>query len=398
MIILKFNLIHIYFWLIKNIYIPKLRFKGFDKKYKNVKLKDISTYKKGKDFSKKDLDDNGKNPIILYGDLFTQYTSIIKNINQFTNESGGYLSKKNTLLFPSSSTSLNDFFPCSAIDIENVILGSDINIFEFNINNSAMYFSYLFSTPYHLKNIFKLTEGSTINHLYGRYLESYNLMIPEINEQEKIAKFFSLLDLQVSLLENKLQLIEQKFEYFLNYLFNKKTFNGKKALTLLKEISVIIKGDQINSSKLKESGLYYYQNGGIEPSGWLDDFNRGKNTISINEGGSCGIVKWHDLPFWSGGHLYTLEIKNKILINNKYLYYLLKCNEKKITKLQKGSSLKNIQKKDLEKMNISYLTNINEQILIVKFLNVIEKQKELLRKKINFLIIKKKYFLTKIFI
>ena len=179
---------------IKNIYIPKLRFKGFDKKYKNVKLKDISTYKKGKDFSKKDLDDNGKNPIILYGDLFTQYTSIIKNINQFTNESGGYLSKKNTLLFPSSSTSLNDFFPCSAIDIENVILGSDINIFEFNINNSAMYFSYLFSTPYHLKNIFKLTEGSTINHLYGRYLESYNLMIPEINEQEKITKFFSLLD------------------------------------------------------------------------------------------------------------------------------------------------------------------------------------------------------------
>ena len=207
-----------------------------------------------------------------------------------------------------------------------------------------------------------------------------------------------MLDQQILLLENKLQLIEQKFEYFLNYLFNKKTFNGKKALTLLKEISVIIKGDQINSSKLKESGLYYYQNGGIEPSGWLDDFNRGKNTISINEGGSCGIVKWHDLPFWSGGHLYTLEIKNKVLINNKYLYYLLKCNEKKITKLQKGSSLKNIQKKDLEKMNISYLTNINEQILIVKFLNVIEKQKELLRKKINFLIIKKKYFLTKIFI
>ena len=129
------------------------------------------------------------------------------------------------MLFPSSSTSLNDFFPCSAIDIENVILGSDINIFEFNINNSAMYFSYLFSTAYHLKNIFKLTEGSTINHLYGRYLESYNLMIPEINEQEKITKFFSLLDQQISLLENKLQLIEQ-IRLFLNNSLYKNTYKN----------------------------------------------------------------------------------------------------------------------------------------------------------------------------
>ena len=377
MIILKFNLIHIYFWLIKNIYIPKLRFKGFDNQYNKIKLCDVLFYEQPTKYIVKsdEYNDSFDTPVLTANKSF---------ILGKTDEKTGIYSKGPVIIFDDFTTE-NKY-----VDFDFKVKSSAIKFLTTDSKNNLFYL-------YQLININPFTINGHNRH-WIRFSSQEIKWICSLEEQEKISKFFSLLDQQILLLENKLQLIEQKFEYFLNYLFNKKTFNGKKALTLLKEISVIIKGDQINSSKLKESGLYYYQNGGIEPSGWLDDFNRGKNTISINEGGSCGIVKWHDLPFWSGGHLYTLEIKNKILINNKYLYYLLKCNEKKITKLQKGSSLKNIQKKDLEKMNISYLTNINEQILIVKFLNVIEKQKELLRKKINFLIIKKKYFLTKIFI
>ena len=256
---------------IKNIYIPKLRFKGFNNQYNYLQLKDVSTFKKGQGFSKKDVNDKGKYPIILYGDLFTTYNSVITNVIQHTDNANGYFSKKNTLLFPSSSTSLNDFFPCSSLNIENVILGSDINIFELDTNNNSDYFSYLFSTPFHLKRIFRLTEGSTINHLYGKYLESYNLVIPHIYEQEKIAKFFSLLDYQTSLLENKLQLMEQKLKYFLNNLLKIKKSNKIATLRYkykkLNDICTIKKGDQINKIDLKSTGKYYYQNGGIEPSG-----------------------------------------------------------------------------------------------------------------------------------
>ena len=72
------------------------------------------------------------------------------------------------------------------------------------------------------------------------------------------------------------------------------------------EVALINKGKQINNINLEKTGFYYYQNGGIEPSGWLNLFNQNSRVISISEGGeSCGFVKWHNQPFWSGGHLYT---------------------------------------------------------------------------------------------
>lgn len=98
-------------------------------------------------------------------------------------------------------------------------------------------------------------------------------------------------------------------------------------------------------------------NGGIEPSGCYHTFNVFANTISISEGGnSCGYIQWNSVPFWSGGHCYTLNIKDRP-IENKYLFHFLKWREPEIMKLRIGSGLPNIQKKDLEKVPIIIPTN-----------------------------------------
>ena len=165
----------------------------------------------------------------------------------------------------------------------------------------------------------------------------------------------------------------------------------------LNDICIIKKGDQINNSELKESGLYYYQNGGIEPSGWLDNFNNEGNAISISEGGeSCGFIKWHDLPFWSGGHLYTLDINDKN-INKKYIYFLLKANQKFIMKLRNGSSIPNIQKQDLNKFFLFHSNNLNEQEKIAKFFSLLDQQLSLLENKLQLIEQKFKYFLNGLF-
>lgn len=164
----------------------------------------------------------------------------------------------------------------------------------------------------------------------------------------------------------------------------------------LNQIAKITKGDQINKSNLKSAGKYYYQNGGIEPSGWIDKFNRNPGTISINEGGNCGFVKWHNDPFWSGGHLYTLEIISKTHLH-KYLYFNLKANEKQICKLKTGTSISNIQKNELEKFKIYCITNINVQQKIVNLLVEIDNVKNLIRKKIYLLKNKKKFYLKNLF-
>lgn len=120
----------------------------------------------------------------------------------------------------------------------------------------------------------------------------------------------------------------------------------------LGEITGITKGQQINKSKLDNSGAYYVLNGGMSPSGYTNTFNTVANTISISEGGnSCGYVNYNFEPFWSGGHNYTL-LNPKI--DAIYLYQVLKLLEPQIMALRVGSGLPNIQKNRLQEVEITF--------------------------------------------
>ena len=142
-------------------------------------------------------------------------------------------------------------------------------------------------------------------------------------------------------------------------------FNSLKGdICSLADVAEIIKGKQLNGEFLTETGDYYVMNGGIDPSGYYHAFNVSANTISISEGGnSCGYIQWNSVPFWSGGHCYTLNIKDKS-IENKYLYHFLKSSEPEIMKLRIGSGLPNIQKKDLERVSIIIPTNSTQKEII----------------------------------
>lgn len=127
--------------------------------------------------------------------------------------------------------------------------------------------------------------------------------------------------------------------------------NGMKYA--LGQLATIRKGQQVNGEFLSESGTYKVLNGGINPSGYLEEYNTPAGRISISEGGnSCGYVQFNSEPFWSGGHCYTLEPNNEI-VNYSFLYHYLKFKQSDIMALRIGSGLPNVQKKDLEKFEVS---------------------------------------------
>lgn len=139
-------------------------------------------------------------------------------------------------------------------------------------------------------------------------------------------------------------------------------------LASLGDVAEIIKGKQVNGEFLSDDGEYYVMNGGVEPSGYYHSFNTPANTISISEGGnSCGYVQWNHSSFWSGGHCYTLQVKDSG-IKDKYLYHFLKWREQDIMKLRIGTGLPNIQKKDLSKVMITVST-LSQQTNIVTLLD-----------------------------
>ena len=123
---------------------------------------------------------------------------------------------------------------------------------------------------------------------------------------------------------------------------------------------------------MRSAGTYYVLNGGMEASGFTNQYNTPANTISISEGGnSCGYVSLNLERFWSGGHNYTLQ---NLKIDTIFLYQWLKRHEKEIMALRVGSGLPNIQKSSLQDVEVAYSTTAEQQAIatfLIKIDNLI---------------------------
>lgn len=212
----------------------------------------------------------------------------------------------------------------------------------------------------------RYAQGTKQQNLSYDIIEKFPIRYPSIEEQEKLNTFISLLDKRIAT-QNK---IIEKLESLIKGIYDKTFANFSKYLAL-SSICKIQKGQQVNGEELSEFGEYYVMNGGIEPSGYYDKYNTMPNTISISEGGnSCGYIQFNTVPFWSGGHCYTLQgISTEY--NTHFVYHYLKSKEKEIMALRIGSGLPNIQKKDLEKYLIPVLS-LETQKSIVNGINKIE--------------------------
>ena len=177
-----------------------------------------------------------------------------------------------------------------------------------------------------------------------------------------------------------------------------KLFQSVKGVAIpLSCISNIVKGKQINGDFLADVGEYYVMNGGTDPSGYYDNYNVEANTISICEGGnSCGYVQFNRMPFWSGGHCYTIQdIVSDV--ETLYLYHYLKSKEDSIMKLRIGTGLPNIQKKDLAEFKVIILA-IEQQRTISNILSLLERKTEIEGRMLIAMRTEKQYLLHQMFI
>ena len=210
------------------------------------------------------------------------------------------------------------------------------------------------NNPIFHKYVDNVKTSSAIPHIsQSDILNYYISFTSNPSERDKIVNLLNSIDKRIATQRRLIEDLEK-----LRYAIRNKLFQSIQGKNLpLENVADIIKGKQLNSEFLMKSGSYYVMNGGIEPSGYYHTFNVSSNTISISEGGnSCGYVQWNNTPFWSGGHCYTLNIKDRS-IEDKYLYHFLKWREADIMKLRIGTGLPNIQKKDLARVTIEIPTS-----------------------------------------
>ena len=147
------------------------------------------------------------------------------------------------------------------------------------------------------------------------------------------------------------------------------------------DICKIEKGQQIDTSRLNDSHLYRYINGGVKESGYYDSFNSNEECVLVSEGGaSCGFVNYINDPFWCGCHCYRLY---DLKVVPKYLYYALKANQGRIMDLRTGVCMPNIKKKEFQNFVISIDKDTKRQNAVVKALDTIQKAIDLKREQLE---------------
>ncbi|NSR53906.1 restriction endonuclease subunit S [Enterococcus faecalis] len=251
-------------------------------------------------------------------------------------------------------------------------------------------------------------EGSTIKRLYNKNILETTIHLPVFDEQEKIGTLFKQLDDIITLHQRKLEQLKELKKAYLQLMFPTKEervpklrfadFEGEWELCKLIGILDIIKGTQKSKSELSTNQNnctpYPVYNGGINPSGYTNIYNR-ENAITISEGGnSAGFVNFVQEKFFSGGHNYTL-VNN--VTDTLFLFFYLCSIQEEIMRLRVGTGLPNIQKPTLMNLEIQKTTD-NEQKFIGLFLKNIDILITLTQNKLNQLKSLKKSYLQNMFI
>lgn len=204
--------------------LKKLKSAIIEKHYSQVKKQTTYIADLGEAFSvgslaKDDLAEIG-NPCVIYGELFTTYGEIIFHIESYTNKTDGMiLSKKGDLLFPSSTTvDAMSLIAPSVINVDGVILGGDMFGIHISHNYNAQYLSYYFN---HIakKQLAKFAKGSTIIHLHYTDIEKAKLLLPSLEEQNRMAECLVALDKKVSVEQNLLSSLTCQKSFLLQQMF-----------------------------------------------------------------------------------------------------------------------------------------------------------------------------------
>ncbi|WP_138432394.1 restriction endonuclease subunit S [Winogradskyella algicola] len=234
---------------------------------------------------------------------------------------------------------------------------------------------------------FKFCQGTKQQSYTGKIAKILPINLPPtLKEQKAIATALSDVDALISNLEELITKKKAIKQGAMQQLLTPPQKGGKRlpgfneewTEKTLGEIIKLDKGEQLNRDRLSSSGAYPVINGGVEPSGYCEKWNRRENTITISEGGnSCGYVNLLKTKFWSGGHCYTLQLKTPE-VNQQYLYLFLKYMENSIMSLRVGSGLPNIQKGRLVLFHCSYPIDVKEQKAIAEILSDMDTEIELL--------------------
>ena len=109
---------------------PQIRFAGFTGDWEQKRLEELALFSKGHGYLKSDLKKSGT-PVILYGQMYTNYKISIDDVDIYAEEKpGSVYSSEGDVIVPASGESAEDIARASVVENAGVLLGGDLNIIK----------------------------------------------------------------------------------------------------------------------------------------------------------------------------------------------------------------------------------------------------------------------------
>ncbi|GAA9008100.1 restriction endonuclease subunit S [Helicobacter pylori] len=207
--------------------------------------------------------------------------------------------------------------------------------------NIRFIFFYMQTIPYNI-------SGEHTRQWISRY-SKITIPIPPLEIQQEIVKILDAFTELNTELNTELKARKKQYEYYQNMLLDFKGINQshkdakekltqktypKRLQTLLQtlapkgvefrklgEVCEIIRGKRVTKKEILDKGKYPVVSGGIGFMGYLNEYNREENTITIAQYGTAGFVNWQNQKFWANDVCFSVIPKETII--NRYLYYVL---------------------------------------------------------------------------
>lgn len=200
-------------------HIPEIRFKGFTDAWEQCKLGDIATFSKGNGYSKSDLAPSGE-PIILYGRLYTNYETTIRNVDTFVElKDKSVISQGGEVIVPASGETAEDISRASVVKNQGIIIGGDLNVIKVNHLLNPTFLALTISNGEQQKELSKRAQGKSVVHLHNSDLQEVNLTFPLLNEQKEISSLFEKMDSVITLHQRKLERLQEVKKDLLQKMF-----------------------------------------------------------------------------------------------------------------------------------------------------------------------------------
>ncbi|ARJ29008.1 restriction endonuclease subunit S [Staphylococcus lugdunensis] len=384
--------------------VPELRFPEFKGEWVRKKLKNIASFGKGKSLSKKDISKEG-HPCILYGELYTKYDPITTKVYSKTNKLDKKLvySEKNQVLIPSSGETDIDIATATCINIsEKIIIGGDLNIITPKIADGRFISLYINGKGKY--NLAKYAQGKSVVHLYNSDIKKLEFFLPkEISEQEKIGNFFSKLDRQIELEEQKLELLKQQKKGYMQKIFSQeikfKDENGNDypewIEKTIEEVTKYISSKKSSNQYIENNTLGSYPvYDAIQEIAKDSQYDMEEPYISILKDGA-GVGRLN-LRAGKSSVIGTMGYLLPKYIDIQFLYYRMKLLEFK--KYIIGSTIPHLYYKDYSKEKLKIPSSSDEQKKIGTSLKKLDDYIEKQSSKVEFLKQRKQGLLQKMFI